>query len=202
MGVVLSTVFSERKFNRMLLKNTRLNLLVDEWEDPKRPLTPPDEHLKKDRLVWNPVLEDNRAFFAEDEPTQVTLRKEELVWEPSDSEDYDDDEEGIDSDEELRQQAMGAGGSRTVDELEDEMDEEGVFLPGTATISDTTTVEEPQMTLGMMPGRTKSGGLQLGSRPSSTEPQQTLAMPGRTKSGGLISRLPSSGGIGRTQSSA
>ena len=32
MGVVLSTVFSERKFNRMLLKNTRLNLLVDEWE--------------------------------------------------------------------------------------------------------------------------------------------------------------------------
>ena len=28
----------------------------------------------------------------------------------------------------------GAGGSRTVDELEDEMDEEGVFLPGTATI--------------------------------------------------------------------
>lgn len=37
----------------------------------------------------------------------MTLRKEELVWEPSDSEDYDDDEEGLDSDEELRQQAMG-----------------------------------------------------------------------------------------------
>jgi hypothetical protein len=37
----------------------------------------------------------------------------------------------------------GAGGSRTVDELEDEMDEEGVFLPGTATIRWTRSPPTP-----------------------------------------------------------
>lgn len=54
MGVVLSTVFSERKFNRMLLKNTRLNLLVDEWEVITVP-HPPRSHPRDEnqvRCVW------------------------------------------------------------------------------------------------------------------------------------------------------
>jgi len=96
----VSGLASERKDLKLVTKNTRLNLDVDEYLDPKRPITPGPDFVKDTKLNWRGKLEEVGVYFPEDEPAMLQQTKD-LVYEPDDDDDgeeYEDEDgdEGID----------------------------------------------------------------------------------------------------------
>mmetsp|Transcript_43455 Transcript_43455/g.108936 ORF Transcript_43455/g.108936 Transcript_43455/m.108936 type:complete len:105 (+) Transcript_43455:211-525(+) len=99
MGGIVSGLASERKDIKLVSKNTRLNLDVDEYLDPKRPITPGPEYMKQNKLNWRENLQDVGVYFPEDEPAMLQQTKD-LVYEPDEDEDDEEyEDEGMDEDE-------------------------------------------------------------------------------------------------------
>lgn len=98
----MSVIKSDRREQQILAKNTRLNLEVDEWEDPKRPKTPSlNQPRPPPKLIWRKELQDVGVFFPEDEPIMLQETKDlEYIVEKFDEDDVEEDDSMLLEDEE------------------------------------------------------------------------------------------------------